>query len=394
MSELTGGFTVVRTGAEKLARENALVAGAAVGLFTNYTGVMPDLSRNVDTLLAAGVPLTALFTPEHGMWGAVQAGLSEPGGVDDASGLPVVDTYQQSGADLDALLTGSGVDAILFDLQDIGVRFYTYIWSLYDLLCSAARTGVPVVVLDRPNPLGGMRAEGPGLAPACSSFVGRVSVPLRHGLTAGELARWFAAEHVPDATGQRPNLDVVVMDGWRRHMIGDASGQPWVMPSPNMPTFDTVLAYPGTGLLEGTTMSEGRGTTRPFEIFGAPYVDARLAPSLAARGFAGVRFRDLKFQPTHGTWAGSTVRGVQLHIDDPLAFEPVTTGVGILETLAGLYPEEFGWRPAEPGRPHFIDLLWGSAALREGIDNGADAVDIMAASPRASNAPTEALLYS
>lgn len=393
MSQLVDAPTRVRTGAHRLADDPSLVTGSAVGLFTNYTAVMPDLTRDLDALLAAGVPLTTVFTPEHGMWGAVQAGESEPSGVDEATGLPVLDTYQRSGASLDALVTESEVDVVLFDLQDIGVRFYTYIWSLYDLLCSSARTGVPVVVLDRPNPLGAATA-GPGLVPSCSSFVGRVSVPLRHGLTTGELAQWFAAEHVPDAVGARPKVDVVVMAGWRPDMSIADTGLPWVMPSPNMPTFDTALVYPGTGLIEGTTASEGRGTTRPFEIIGAPYVDLRLAPALNERGFAGARFRDLEFRPTHGKWAGSTLRGVQVHVLDPGVFEPVETGIGIIAMLAELYPQDFAWRPRDDEQgPPFIDLLWGSPALREGIDAKASTQEIIAASPPAPQPPPDIRLY-
>lgn len=384
----------VRTGAERLADDPSLVDGRSVGLFTNYTGVMPDLSRTIDALLAAGVPLTALFTPEHGLWGAVQAGESEPGGVDAASGLPVHDTYLSSGAALDAILRDAGVDVVLYDLQDIGVRFYTYIWSLYDLLCSAARTGVRVVVLDRPNPLGGVRIAGPGLDPACSSFVGRVSIPLRHGLSAGELARWFNVEHVPAAAGREAELEVVAMDGWRRELTGAASGVPWVMPSPNIPTFDSALVYPGTCLIEGTTLSEGRGTTRPFEIIGAPFADARLAPALAEQGFPGVAFRDLVFRPTFGKGAGEVLRGVQLHVTDAEEFEPVSTGVGILAVLARLYPDDFAWRvPDDPSRPPFADLLWGSSALREGIDTGASVQEILASSPAAPVPSSTVRLY-
>ncbi|PSL08546.1 uncharacterized protein YbbC (DUF1343 family) [Haloactinopolyspora alba] len=384
----------VRTGVQRLVEDPGLVAGSAVGLFTNDTGTMPDLTRNVDALLAAGVPLTTLFTPEHGMAGAVQAGESEPGGVDEGTGLAVLDTYGRSGRELDDQLRGSGVDAVLFDLQDVGVRYYTYVWTLYDLLCSAARIGLPVTVLDRPNPLGGVRTEGPGLLGSCASFVGRVSVPLRHGLTVGELARWFAAEHVPEATAARPDLDVVAMDGWRRDDTG-ADGRVWVMPSPNMPTLDTARVYPCTGLLEGTNVSEGRGTTRPFEIVGAPYADARLASCLTELGFPGVRFRDLRFRPTHGKWTGSTLRGVQMHVLDPDAFEPVRTGIGILSAFAELYPDGFRWRePDDRHRPPFVDLLWGSPALRSGVDARHDADEILAASPPAPRPPADAVLYT
>jgi uncharacterized protein YbbC (DUF1343 family) len=384
----------MHTGLARVLDEPALLDSGPTGLCTNYTAVTADLRRGVDALLAAGVPLTVLLTPEHGYWGAAQAGESDGNGTDGGTGLPVLDTYRVAGERLDALLAGSGVRQVLLDVQDVGVRFYTYIWTLFDLLCSAARTGIGVVVLDRPNPLGGVLRTGPGLDPAlASSFVGRVSIPLQHGMTLGELARWFNTVHVPAAVGAPARLDVVAVQGWARRDRHDATGLPWVLPSPNIPTLDTATVYPATGLVEGTVLSEGRGTTRPFELVGAPWLDARLAAALTERALPGVVFREAVFRPTFGKHAGDTVRGVQLHLTDATAFDPVATGVALLQAVAQLHPDEPLWWPAEPGRPPFVDLLWGSPALREGIDRGADLAGIRDAGPIAPEPPAGTLLY-
>nr|WP_246211714.1 DUF1343 domain-containing protein [Phytoactinopolyspora alkaliphila] len=363
-----------RIGAERLCAEPTLLNAERIGLVTNYTGVMPDLRRSIDALVAAGVPVTALFGPEHGLRGTTQAGESEPATSDPESGLPLFDTYQHSGADLDALVSSAGIDALLLDLQDIGTRFYTYIWTMFDLLVSAARLDVPFGVLDRPNPLGGGSVEGPLLDPSFASFVGRTPIPVRHGLTMGELARHLNSAAVPRAAGRPAELTVVTMTGWARHTYFDGTGLPWVMPSVNIPTPDTALAYPGTGLFEGTNLSEGRGTTRPFELIGAPYVDGKWAAALNERGLPGVRFRDVSFTPTFHKYAGEVLRGVQLHVSDRDAFRPVRTAVTMLHTLRLLYPDEFGWRADGPGfsGTHFVDLLWGSSALRDTVDAGED----------------------
>jgi len=381
--------TTPRTGLTRAVDQPDLLGQDPVALCTNYTAVADDLGRGVDALRAAGVPVAALLTPEHGYWGAAQAGASDGDGTDPASGLPVLDTYQVSGAELDTLLGRTGADHVVIDLQDVGTRFYTYTWTLFDLLCSAARTGRRVTVLDRPNPLG-RRPAGPGLDAACSSFVGRVSVPLRHGLTLGELARWFAAEHVPAATGRSPALDVVTVQGWDGR---PGSGEPWVLPSPNLPTRDSAVLYPVTGLIEGTTLSEGRGTTRPFELFGAAWTDAALAAALREQDLPGVAVREAVFRPTFSKWAGETVHGAQLHVLDPGAVDPVTTGHAVLRTVADLYPDQPLWRGRSDGHPPFVDLLWGSPSLREGIDSGAGLADILAVAPAAPLPPSGALLY-
>lgn len=391
----------VRTGLERATDDPTLLGDGPWAFVTNYTAVLPDLRRGVDALVAAGAPIRSLITPEHGYWGAVQAGESEA----DASyragdiDIPVFDAYLKEGDALADLITEALPDGggLLYDLQDIGARFYTYVWSMYDLMCAAARTGTPVTVLDRPNPLGGERRFGPGLDPSCSSFVGRVSIPLQHGLTVGELARLFAEVHVPEATGRSVDVSVVQVEGWQRSATHDQTGLPWVMPSPNIPTPETATLYPATCLVEGTLASEGRGTTRPFEIVGAPWFDERFAAALTERELPGVHVRELVFRPTFSKCAGEACRGVQLHLADRDAFDPIRTGVTLLQVMAELHPDQALWRPRpddQADRPPFIDLLWGSAALREGIDAGDDLDAILATSVSAPLYPEATALYS
>jgi uncharacterized protein YbbC (DUF1343 family) len=392
-------MTAVRTGAQRLCADPSLAGPGRPGLVTNYTGILPNLDSTVDGAVRAGVPLVALFGPEHGVRGTVQAGFSEPEAIDPGSGLPVYDTYLKSGADLDALLESSTVDTLLYDLQDIGTRFYTYVWTMFDVMVSAARTGKRFVVLDRPNPVGGVVTEGPWLAPAFASFVGRVPIPIRHGLTVGELARFLNADAVPAAAGRPVELDVIAMDGWRRELYAGQTGQPWVMPSVNMPTADSALAYPGTGLFEGTNLSEGRGTTRPFELIGAPYVDDRFLPAVRALDLPGVAFRDVWFAPTFHKYAGETVRGVQVHVTDPARFQPVRTAVGMIGVLRREYPDAFGWRVADSGAEslghrHFVDLLWGSDELRHAVDAGVDPLTLVPAVSAPADWAGDHLLYS
>ncbi|GAA0979912.1 DUF1343 domain-containing protein [Acrocarpospora macrocephala] len=364
-----------RTGVEVVLGGPRVIRGTSIGLLTNFTGTTPDLGRTVDALVAAGAPVTALFGPEHGLNGSVQAGQTETSTYDPPTGLPIFDTYLRNGRELAELLAASGVDTIVFDMQDLGVRFYTYIWSMYDCMQAAARTGVRFVVLDRPNPLGGAVLSGPGLDVAgYGSFVGRADIPLRHGLTAGELARLFNTRDLP-AQGLRVDLDVVPMSGWDVAADFDRTHLPWVAPSPNIPTLDTAFAYCGTGLFEGTNLSEGRGTTRPFETIGAPYVDGRLPARLRETETAGVVFRDVWFTPTFHKYAGETIRGVQLHISDRSAYDPVATALTVLDAVADLYPGQFGFLPPDervdpPERGYAVDRLWGSARLREAVQAG------------------------
>ncbi|MDQ0994400.1 DUF1343 domain-containing protein [Streptomyces sp. V3I7] len=376
----TDDRATVTTGIARLHASPGLAGPGRLGLVTNHSGVLPDLRPAAPALLDAGARLVALFSPEHGLHGTGQAGEGEAArtaGTDTATGLPVYDTYGRSGERLDKLLIDSGVDALVYDLQDVGARFYTYVWTMFDLMVSAARTGVRFVVADRPNPLGGLVSEGPLLDPAWSSFVGRVPMPVRHGLTCGEFARYLNASAVPELAGESVDLTVIEAVGWRRAMDAEATGLPWVAPSPNMPTPATAVVYPGTCLFEGTNLSEGRGTTQPFEIVGAPYVDARLVPALDELALPGVRFRELRYVPAFHKHAGRALRGVQLHVTDRTAFAPVRTAVVMLATLRRLYPGDFAWHTEDggaegTGHRYFVDLLWGSDRLRRAVDAGED----------------------
>ncbi|MFJ3231187.1 exo-beta-N-acetylmuramidase NamZ domain-containing protein [Streptomyces sp. NPDC086787] len=381
----TDDRAAVTTGIARLHASPGLAGPGRLGLVTNHTGVLADLRPAAPALIEAGARLVALFGPEHGLHGTGQAGRSNAETVraDPATGLPVHDTYRCDAEELDTLLLESGVDTLVYDLQDIGARFYTYVWTMFDLMLSAARTGVRFVVADRPNPLGGLVSEGPSLEPAWASFVGRTAIPVRHGLTCGELARHLNASAVPQAVGAPAELTVIEAVGWKRGTDAYGTGLPWVAPSPNIPTPATAAVYPGTCLFEGTNLSEGRGTTQPFEIVGAPYIDARFAPALAELALPGVRFRDMRYVPAFHKHAGRPLRGVQLHLTDREAFAPVRTAVAMLATLRRLYPDDFAWRTTDggaegTGHRHFIDLLWGSDRLRRLVDADDDPLPLCA----------------
>ncbi|MER5734537.1 DUF1343 domain-containing protein [Streptomyces sp. NPDC002262] len=361
----------VRTGFERLAADGyALLAGERVGVVTNPTGITPDARHLVDVMHAdERVDLVAVLGPEHGFRGTAQAGGSEGRYDDPATGLPVYDTYLKSGQPLADVFTASGVDTVVFDIQDAGARFYTYIWTLYDCMVAAELAGKRFVVLDRPNPVSGRAALGPVLDRAFATFVGREPIAQAHGMTVAELALLFNAEFLA-----RPvELETVRMTGWRRADFFDATGLPWVPPSPNMPTPETALVYSGTCLFEGTNLSEGRGTTRPFELLGAEGVDRRWAEAANALGLPGVRFREAYFAPTFSKFQGRTVGGVQLHVDDREAFDPVRTGIGLLVTARRSW-SGFAWRP-----DHWIDKLTGSTRVRTLIDAGADTDEVVGA---------------
>lgn len=361
----------VQLGVDRLLGDHGLVAGERWGLITNYTGVTSGLELSSVALHRSGAPLAALLSPEHGLQGTAQAGESEASGSDPRTGLPVLDTYLLADESLDAAIRELDVDALVVDLQDIGARYYTYVWTMVDCLRSAARLGLPFFVLDRPNPLGGTTVSGPGVEPGFESFVGRLDVPMRHGMTIGEIARVTA--QLDRAAGHDvPDPTVVEMHGWSRDMLWADTGLEWIMPSPNMPTPLTALAFVGTALFEGTSLSEGRGTTRPFELVGAPWIDDRYVDELNRRGLAGVRFRSTSFTPTFSKWQGEAVRGVQLHVQDVRDFDPLVTATTMLVVAHQLYPDDFAWREPmwENGveRPHFIDLLWGGPKLRRLVE--------------------------
>jgi uncharacterized protein YbbC (DUF1343 family) len=329
----------------------------------------------VDRLAAAdGVTLAAIFGPQHGFRSDVQDNMIEsPHRDDPGRRVPVYSLYSDTREPTHDMLRG--LDALVIDLQDIGARIYTFIYTMANCLRACARHGVPAIVCDRPNPIGGVEVEGACLRAGYESFVGQFPVPMRHGMTMGELARLFN-----ESFGIRADLEVVPMSGWHREMYADATDLPWVMPSPNMPTLDTAVVYPGTVLFEGTLLSEGRGTTRPFELVGAPWIDAdRFAQQMQALGLPGVHFRPAVFEPTFQKHAAQACGGCQIHVTDRRTFRPVLTGVALMAALRRADPGRFAWRqpPYEYEiRKLPIDILAGSDALRTQIEAGLPAAEI------------------
>ena len=361
----------VRTGLERLLDDGLpAIDGRQVGLVTNQTGIDTRLCSSIDLLAASGrVRLSALFGPEHGVRGTAQAGVHVGEAIDARTGLPVHSLYGETRKPTPAML--DGLEALVFDLQDVGVRFATYISTLWLVQEAAAEAGLPVVILDRPNPLTGERVEGNLVETEFASFVGIHPLPIRHGLTVGELGRLFAAER------GWPRPLVVPMLGWRRSDWFDQTGLPWVLPSPNLPMLESVTLYPGTCLVEGTNVSEGRGTTRPFELVGAPWIDPfRLARDLAARGLQGVAFRAAWFTPAFSNYAGAVCGGVQIHVLDRTALRPVAVGVHLLHALKRHAPDDFAWRESANGT-YFLDRLLGSDRPRRNLDAGASAEELL-----------------
>lgn len=356
----------VKTGADVLAaRDWQDVTGRRIGVVTNPTGVLASLEHVVDAMHASGeVDLAAVFGPEHGFRGTSQAGGSEGDYRDPRTDLPVYDAYGADAAKLAEMFRKAGVEQVVFDIADVGVRFYTYIWTMYTAMQAAHQVGAKFLVLDRPNPIGA-RVAGPRLDPRFASGVGLLPIVQQHGMTVGELAQLFDREYLPSPLDR---LDVIRVEGWRGR--GADAGLPWVPPSPNMPTPDTAAVYPGTGLFEGTLLSEGRGTTRPFEIIGAPGIDWRWAEELNATGLPGLRFRETYFVPTFSKHANETCGGVQVYRNGEI--DAIGAAVTMIVTARRLYPQVFGWRP-----DNMIDKLSGSDRLRTMVDAGADAHEIV-----------------
>lgn len=350
------------------------LAGRKVGVLSNPTGVRSDLTHIVDDLVAAGVRPLAVFGPEHGFRGTAQAGGSTGDYTDPRTGIPVYDAYNATAASLAAMYAKAGVDTIVFDIAGVGARFYTYTWTMYVAMCAAVRTGAAFVVLDRPNPIGG-QAYGPQLDPAFATGVGMKPITQQPGMTAGELALLFDSLFLPQDEGARlSSVEVVRVRGWRRDTLFAETGLPWVLPSPNMPTPDTALVYPGNCMFEGTLLSEGRGSTRPFEMVGAPGIDWRWAEALNALSLPGVRFRENYYVPTFDKFVNQTCGGVQVHLEAPHEVDAIGTAVAMLVTAKQLYPTVFGWRP-----DLWIDDLTGSSRLRTMIDAGATAAEVVGA---------------
>jgi uncharacterized protein YbbC (DUF1343 family) len=387
----------VATGLERVLGDRlSALAGKRIGLIGNPTTVDARLRHAVDLLAEhPAIDLRVLFGPEHGLRGDAQDMIEVGEARDARTNLPVYSLYGTDEASLTPRPESlAGLDAVVFDIQDVGSRYYTYVWTMVLAMRACAAAGVAFVVLDRPNPIGGHLVEGGDIAPGYLSFVGLRSLPNRHGLTAGEIARWAAHEEKLDLA-----LEVVTMAGWQRSMYFEDTGLPWVMPSPNMPTRDTALVYPGMCLVEGTELSEGRGTTRPFELSGAPFVDSdALAADLAE--LPGLVARPVVFRPTFHKWAGQPCGGVQLHVTDREAFRPYLTGVAFLRAIRSRWPERFAWRTRAyefVGDIPAIDLLTGSSLVRQGIEAGAPLDELAAtwagaeAAFRAERAPW--LLY-
>ena len=373
----------VLTGLSRLVREgNTQIAGKRVGFLCNPTSVDERLAHGIDLLRAKGVNLTALFGPEHGVRGDAQDMIGVGDDRDPVTGLPVFSLYGHDEASLTptpAML--DEIDVMLFDVQDVGSRYYTFVWTMVLAMRACAKAGKPFFVLDRPNPIGGHLVEGPAIMPGFESFVGLVSCPNRHGMTAGEIARWRHAVEKLDN-----ELVVISMRGWERDLWWEHTGLPWVLPSPNMPTVDTALVYPGMCLVEGTELSEARGTTKPFEFSGAPWLDGqRLARDMTAMQLPGCVLRPIVYTPTFHKHAGKPNGGVQIHVTHSDAFRPYRTGVAFLKAAHDQAPEQFAWRAKAyefVDQIPAIDLLAGTAALREGIEAGASIDDLTARWPR------------
>lgn len=373
----------VRTGLDvAAARGFPELRSLRVGAICNPTAVDASFVHLADRLHAAeGVTLGALFGPEHGVRGTAQDMVGVTGEpVDARTGVTVFSLYGDTEASLSP--TGemlSGLDALVFDVQDVGARYYTFVYTMALCMRAAGRAGMPFFVLDRPNPLGGVLVEGNAVQDRYRSFVGMYDLPARHGMTAGELALLFNARHAPE---ERCLLTVVRCEGWDRRREWDATGLPWIPPSPNMPTVDTARVYPGMCLVEGTNVSEGRGTTRPFELAGAPFLDPyALSAALAAEDLPGAAFRPCWFEPTFQKHARASCGGVMIHVTDRDRFRPFLTGVAFLRAARRLAGPAMRWRTE---RYEFrddvpaIDLLAGSDAIRTAIDAGRGLAEIAA----------------
>ncbi|MBT2616022.1 DUF1343 domain-containing protein [Bacillus sp. ISL-78] len=347
--------------------EKNVLSGKKVGLITNPTGIDSKLTSIVDLLHDdPDINLTALFGPEHGVRGDAQAGASVEYYIDEKTGLPVYSLYGKTKKPTPEML--KDVEVLVFDIQDVGTRYYTYIYTMAYAMEAAKENDIPFIVLDRPNPQGGETVDGPVLEPEFSSFVGLYPIPLKHGMTVGELATLFNKEFKIGA-----DLKVIKMKGWKRDMDYDDTGLPFVLPSPNMPTVSTTFVYPATGLIEGTNVSEGRGTTKPFELIGAPYINSdELAGKLNALRLPGVKFRAASFTPTFSKHAGKLSHGVEIYITDREEFKAVPTGLHIIKTIQDLYPGDFEFLAANN-----FNLLIGNGWIMSRIKEGSTVNEIL-----------------
>ncbi|HET7217115.1 MAG TPA: DUF1343 domain-containing protein [Vicinamibacterales bacterium] len=360
-----------------LTADRRIIAGRRVGLVCNPASVDARFTHTADRLFEdADITLAALFGPQHGFRSDLQDNMIEtPHGRDCRRKVPIYSLYSDTREPTAEMLRD--LDVLVIDLQDVGTRVYTFIYTMANCMRAAARRGLPVVVCDRPNPIAGDEVEGARLQLPWTSFVGQYPIPMRHGMTIGELARLFN-----DAFAIACDLTVIPLDGWRRSMYHDETGLPWIIPSPNLPTLDSAIVYPGAVLFEGTQLSEGRGTTRPFEIIGAPWIDGeRLASAMNGRGLPGVHFRPVFFEPTFQKHARRSCGGCQLHVIDRQSFVPLRTAVELIEEFHAQDPDNFAWRNPPYEYEHDkepIDILYGSDLLRRTIDEGGDVQALIA----------------
>ncbi|WP_026692363.1 exo-beta-N-acetylmuramidase NamZ family protein [Peribacillus kribbensis] len=366
--------TKFRLGVEVLLQDKLnLLKGKRVGLITNPTGVDQKLTSIVDLFWKnPNVNLTALYGPEHGVRGSAQAGDYVEYYTDEKTGLPVYSLYGKTKKPTSEML--KNVDVLVFDIQDAGARYYTYIYTMALAMEAAKENHIPIIVLDRPNPLGGEKVEGPVLEEKYSSFIGEYAIPVRHGMTVGELADLFNKEF-----GIGADLTVVKMEGWKREMYYDNTPLQWVLPSPNMPTLDTAEVYPGAALIEGTNISEGRGTTKPFELIGAPFIDGdKLADTLNALDLPGVEFRSASFIPTFSKHVNLLTHGIQIHVTDRRYYKSFETGLQIVKTIHDMYPGQFAFRTPAANNISYFDNLTGSGLIRKGIEEGKTVAEMKA----------------
>jgi len=360
--------TRVRLGSEQLLA-SGMLKNKRVGIVSNPASIDAKFQHIVRVLAETPeVGLAAIFGPQHGFRADVQDNMIETAHASDPSrGVPVYSLYSETREPTAEML--KGLDALVVDLQDVGSRIYTFIYTMANCLRAGRKHGVPVIVTDRPNPIGGDTVSGPMLVKGFESFVGQFPIPMRHGMTIGELARFFN-----DTGGIGADLTVVPMEGWRRGMYYEDTGLPWVMPSPNVPTVESAVVYPGTVLFEGTNVSEGRGTTRPFELIGAPWVDAEaLAEKLRTYDLPGVHFRPVVFEPTFQKHARQACGGCQIHVLDRREFRAVESAVAVLVEIRTQNPSAFQWRQPPYEYEHDkmpFDILAGSSQLRQQIEAG------------------------
>ncbi|MFH1760916.1 MAG: DUF1343 domain-containing protein [bacterium] len=367
---------MVSLGLQEFLKKPEFYKNSKLGLLVHPASVDAHLNHSLDRIMEhADINVISVFGPQHGIYGETQDNMVEWEGFrDKQSGKPVFSLYGRHRKPTRAML--KDIDLLIIDLQDIGARYYTFIWTMALCMEACAVFGKKVIILDRPNPINGISLEGGLLNQEFASFVGLYPLLMRHGMTIGEIALYLNGEFNLNC-----ELEIVPMQGWRRNYRFEKTGLHWVIPSPNMPTLDTAAVYPGMCLLEGTNLSEGRGTTRPFEIFGAPFVNGRvLAKKLKSYGLPGVFFRPITFIPTFQKWAGVCCGGIQIHVLNRDEFRPVATACRILQAVKEEYKDKFCWKkpPYEyENKKMPIDILSGSKFLRETLDKKKDIGEVL-----------------